>query len=73
MGADTMTGRLLQLQKRKGAIIKCTRVGFEGLELEYKPRWPREGAVTGDPQGWVLKDFPNSTKRFSGGDAYACY
>lgn len=69
---NTMTKRLLALQKRKGAIIKVARAEHEGQVAIYKPRWPSENAMTGDPYGWVLESDPEG-KRFSGGDLYACY
>lgn len=68
-----MTLRLLDLEKRKGAVIKCARKEFEGQEMVYRPRWERN--VTGDPWGWVLKSAADQDKprRFTGGDCYACY
>lgn len=71
---NTFTGRLLRLQREKGAVIKCARKGWEGEEMIYRPRWPREGSVTGDPWGWVHKNDPEGKwRRFSGGDCYAVW
>lgn len=71
--SGTLTLRLLSLQEKKGAVIKCARKEFEGQEMVYLPRWER--SVTGDPFGWVLKIHENEDKpkRWTGGDCYACY
>lgn len=69
---NTFTKRLLHLQEKKGAVIKCARKEFEGQEMVYRPRWDSSKAITGDPMGWVLKTDPDG-RRFSGGDCYASW